>query len=637
MCKLYNHIIVFIIVGVLIPGLNIDASTNIDSIKKVIETTKDKKTLLRLYNELSKTSINENDSRTIEIVKNQVNYALNNGSDFDIAEAYNSWGLALKLSGDISGAVDKYFKEKDLREKISDKTGLANVYKNLGESFRSIFDYNTSLDFLKKALDLFIEIDNIKGKAETLNRFGAVYNELSSLDMKKKAIDYANESNILAKKINNIDLQVSNLLTIGASYSFLGENEKGLKYFFEALNLINSANEKFHIALILKDIGTIYFTLKDYNKAIKYGMQAYSLSLKYNIRVYQWLSADLLSAVYEKLNIADSTLKYFQLTSEIKYNLYSEDKENAVHRVEAKFQNEKYEKNLESQIKQKRMFYVIYSVFSIFLIVIFFLVYSRYKALRKTHNILFNQNKIIESQKLELTELNATKDKFFSIIAHDLRGPIGTFKNILEQLLLNFNDFHENEKIESLTLLNNDSKKIMELLDDLLTWARTKSGKISFNPQEINLKFIIENIINLNMQTASKKNISLISVSNDNSNCFADVNMVSTILRNLIINAIKFTKEYGRIIIPTHISDDFIEISVKDDGVGMTDEQIDKLFKVDKTLSTPGTNNEKGTGLGLILCKEFTVINGGTISVESKIGIGSTFSFTLPLMKIDRN
>ena len=628
-----------IIVIALIFCMNIKVIANIDSIKKLVEITKDKKTLLRLYNELSKSSLNEIDSNTIEIVKIQLNYAMKNGSDFDVAEAYNSWGMALKFSGDISGAVDKYFKEKGLREKLSDKSGLANVYKNLGESYRAIFDYNTSLDFLNKALAIFKEINNLKGISETLNRLGAVYNELSPLDMKKKAIVFAEESNTIAKKINNIDLQVSNLLTIGASYSFLGENEKGLQYFFEALKLIKNANEKFHISLILKDIGTIYYTLGDCDKAIKYGMQAYFLSEKYKIKVYQWLSADLLSATYEKLKNTDSAFKYFQISSNIKFNLYNEDKENAVHRVEAKFQNEKYERILDSQVRQKRMLYVIYTMISLFLLVIFVLIFWRYKALKKTHYILFNQNKIIERQKHELTELNATKDKFFSIIAHDLRGPIGTFKNILEQLLINFNNYQDIEKIESLSLLNNDSKKIMELLDDLLTWARTKSGKISYNPIEFDLKFIVDNIINLNLPTSSKKNIVLISEVDSNSICFADVNMVSTVLRNLLNNAIKFTGENGVISVSAKLNtdNDFFEISVADNGIGMTGEQISNLFKIDKTKSTAGTNNERGTGLGLILCKEFTEINGGTISVESKIKVGSTFKFTLPTHELQQS
>jgi signal transduction histidine kinase len=259
-------------------------------------------------------------------------------------------------------------------------------------------------------------------------------------------------------------------------------------------------------------------------------------------------------------------------------------------------------------------------------------------------NILQEKNDIIESNlyqkkalidELTVSETNlkssiATKDKFFSIIAHDLRNPLGNFKNVTELLFNSYNELTEEEKLEFISLMYESSKNTYSLLENLLEWSRTQIGTLLYNPVEFNLKMLSFDILKLLKSSADNKHIKLIVKISDSINIKADMNMIQTIIRNLISNAIKFTPENGLITLNAFNSNDTTIISVQDTGVGMSQETIDKLFRIDIPVSTLGTNYEVGTGLGLILCKEFVEKRQGKIWVESELGKGSIFYISLP-------
>jgi len=231
----------------------------------------------------------------------------------------------------------------------------------------------------------------------------------------------------------------------------------------------------------------------------------------------------------------------------------------------------------------------------------------------------------------ELKELNATKDKFFSIISHDLKSPFNSMIGFSELLLGNLAELTAEEVNEFITNINTTAKKTFELLENLLTWARSQSGKISINQQKIKLKGLTHDVISMLQQAASNKTINLVNLTDPDICVYADKNMLQTIIRNLISNSIKYTKKNGIITTKAEIKGDFAVVSVVDTGMGMDDATKLSLFKLAETKSRPGTANEKGTGLGLILCKEFVGKNGGKIWVESELGKGSTFNFTIPL------
>jgi signal transduction histidine kinase len=229
-----------------------------------------------------------------------------------------------------------------------------------------------------------------------------------------------------------------------------------------------------------------------------------------------------------------------------------------------------------------------------------------------------------------LKELNATKDRLFSIIGHDLRGPIGGFKSLIQLLISGYDLSNSKQLLEILKVIHKTANSTYDLLENLLEWAKSQQNEIVFNPEKINLKDLVFNIMNLFSEVILNKEINIVNEIPDDQFLVADKNMLSTVLRNLISNAIKFTPNGKSIKISVANIGDNIKISVQDEGTGIQEEDLPKLFNSLSPLSTYGTQGEKGSGLGLLLCKDFIDRHNGIIEVNSIWGKGSTFSFTLP-------
>ncbi len=237
----------------------------------------------------------------------------------------------------------------------------------------------------------------------------------------------------------------------------------------------------------------------------------------------------------------------------------------------------------------------------------------------------------LRAQRKELEELNATKDKFFSIIAHDLKGPLNQVMGLSDILQAELAVCDERNLQQLGSLINDSVKSARTLLNNLLDWARSQTGTINYKPEKLNLKKMVSEVIKLNENNASQKNISIRNNVKNGHLTFADENMIMTVLRNLIGNSIKFTKQRGTIEVDARTENDYIIVSVTDNGIGIKKEDIPKLFKIGENHNKIGNSEEKGTGLGLILSKEFVEINGGKIWARSEIGKGSRFSFSLPI------
>ncbi|NVO09340.1 MAG: DUF4154 domain-containing protein [Bacteroidales bacterium] len=250
--------------------------------------------------------------------------------------------------------------------------------------------------------------------------------------------------------------------------------------------------------------------------------------------------------------------------------------------------------------------------------------------LKVTNDELNFQKEEIFVQKDKLEIVNATKDKFFGIIAHDLRNPFNLLLGLSELLVEQISAAEYDKSKEVADKINQTSSVAFDLLENLLTWSRSQTGQIQFCPSNLNLKDVIDTNILLLKNSAESKGILLSSAITENLYVYADKNMLLTTLRNLLTNAIKFSRNNDKISVEADENDDFITIHVLDTGVGIDDHVIEKLFKVNEHVKTEGTANERGTGLGLILCKEFIDWHQGRIWVESKKGIGSRFSFILP-------
>ena len=240
-------------------------------------------------------------------------------------------------------------------------------------------------------------------------------------------------------------------------------------------------------------------------------------------------------------------------------------------------------------------------------------------------------NMQLSESKEKLKELNSSKDKFFSIIAHDLKGPFQGLLGYSQLLSDNLDGLSKDEIKDFSGELHDSASQLFKLLENLLEWSRIQRGVMEFNPQNIYLSQIAEMSVEILTPGAAQKKVKIINDVPEELQAFADLNMVNTVIRNLLSNAIKFTGEDGRIVISAMKADDyFVQVSVSDNGVGMDEEVKNSIFRIDKHHSQSGTNGESGTGLGLVLCKDLVEKNEGTITVESNLNEGSNFIFTLP-------
>lgn len=253
-------------------------------------------------------------------------------------------------------------------------------------------------------------------------------------------------------------------------------------------------------------------------------------------------------------------------------------------------------------------------------------------SIKKYQSKILEQNELLQQKNTQLIEANASKEKFFSIIAHDLKSPVNTLLTYSEVLSQNFDKLEKEKLRQGITALNNSATRAYKLLLDLLNWARSHSGKMEYKPEEIDLGKIARENVELLEDRAKEKGIHLTSTVKEGLRVISDKNMVSTIMRNLLTNAVKFTSKNGKVKIRHKVEKLNIRITVSDTGIGISEDNIKKLFRLDTFYRTSGSDNEKGSGLGLLLCKEFIEKLQGEIWIESKLGKGSSFNFTLPLM-----
>lgn len=269
----------------------------------------------------------------------------------------------------------------------------------------------------------------------------------------------------------------------------------------------------------------------------------------------------------------------------------------------------------------------------IFKVLSFYMIYKANieSGFKRPIETFFNELKIseekVKASNQELEKQVATKNKFFSIISHDLKNPVSILVGFTELLLSNHKNYSEEEKLKMYQTIHNSSEKTYKLLDNLLSWARTQTNNIPIKPVKFDMKAVLDE--NISISNHKLKGIEIIK-EYDSMMVYADIDMVHTIIRNLISNAVKYTPRGGRIIIQGKQEETFVKVSVIDNGVGIPAQKLPVLFQIDKAFSTKGTEKESGTGLGLILCTEFVAKNNGDIAVESEEGKGSKFTVTLP-------
>ena len=642
-------------------------SNNIDSLKHILAVTKkDNIAKIELLLKISEALIDNGrkESVTYSDMAYRIADSLNN--DLFRAKSLKLTGNGWQNWGNNSKALEYLLKSKEIFFKINRLNEYAEVIRNIGETYRASGNLNESINELHEAQILFLKINDSIGLSKTYNRLAATYYEKHSqikefidngqnlmdkkiqyFDLYKKnvqmksnydsTIKYIELSNKIAEAINLVELKISTNLILGSLYTGTYQLDKSYNVYKQTLQYIYDNNVISEMPLALYDFAGWYYNNGDCKKALEYGLKSYDISQKYDYKVYQFLSAGILNLIYKRLGNYKVANNYLELYYENRLEYFKNNIEATI--VTINYENELKSKEKEIDFSKKNNRVIIITSFSIILITVsfLFLFIRKNKKEQFLNAQLISKNEIITEQKEKLEEVNIEKDKFFSIIAHDLRNPLGTFKLITEMMHDTPEDFPENERIEYMKLMKDSANNVYSLLENLLEWSRSQRGKISFNPVLINMYDITKLTLDILIPTAINKKITLVNNLPLQLYLNADPNLVTTVIRNLISNAIKFSPEGGTIEVGNSFqpSEGFkplegcVVIYVKDNGVGMTEDTIKKLFRIDESITSKGTAGESGTGLGLILCKEFIEMHGGKIWVESKTGKGSTFYFSL--------
>jgi len=409
--------------------------------------------------------------------------------------------------------------------------------------------------------------------------------------------------------------------------------DSALLYFHKALDFGKRINNQNRVAIANYNLGETYLAVHQPDSAKIYIKESYKIAVDKSYTSVIKDNLFMLSKIAEQENNTGLAFDYFKKATLLKDSLLNTDKVAKFTDLQIKHFTEQQRqenlllrKNNEIQritIKQQRILTSGLIISGLFiLIILIYILYSR-ESFKKL-------NRKLEKSEKKLIRANADKDKFFTIIAHDLKSPFNGLIGITNILSSDFESFSTNEIKSMILALKESTTNIYQLLERLLEWSQIQTGKIEYYFEKIKLKNSGEEIIELFSTNAANKNIALEINIDDSIEVYADIKTISAILRNLIANAIKFTKTGGKITLTAVEKIDNIEISVSDTGIGMEQSTVNKLFNINEKVSRKGTAKETGTGLGLILCKEFAEKNRGKIWAESALGEGSKFTFTLP-------
>jgi signal transduction histidine kinase len=572
------------------------------------------------------------------------------------AMLYNYAGVCYRILGNYEKSLNYFFIALNVFEETKDSVELGYAENNIGSNYLIKSYYSVALDHVKRGFDIFRSVKDKAGMAYCAKALGDIYFKQHKYDL---ALKYYDSTYILRNEIGYKKGSYTAVLKAGDVYFSKKNYKAALEKYSIAERGFSEVDDKGALAGASEKIALVFIETQNYSKALEYAGRAYKLGTQFKITTSiissgidigiiniklknfqaagQYLNSSLAVArqnndfasvaecykaftdLYEAKGDLKSALKYSELVSIIKDSINIKESIAGAGEMETIYDNQRdlrektiIRKDVEHAQSQRNYLIIIAAL----LIAVSVIIFRRYQFKKKA------------SQKLY--ELNSMKDKFFSIISHDLKNPFHGLIGLSTMLLENLTKKNYESATSHAKAIHNTSVQGYTLLINLLEWARSQTGKIKVSKSEVNIKELLYSIIELVMPSLSEKKISIGVSIEENLVCATDENMLNTVIRNLLSNAVKYTGPNGKIRLRAVKADGNIVIEVEDSGTGIKKEDMEKLFRIDASFSTPGTNNEKGTGLGLILCKDFIEKVGGGISVQSEPGKGARFTVTIP-------
>jgi signal transduction histidine kinase len=619
----------------------------IDSLKRLLLYAKDT-TYIKLLTDICWKYRNINSDSAEKYGKEALLLAQKANKPYLITLANQYLGIIAQSKGKYAESLEYYYKVIELAEKYNYSERLAYLYQSMGRMNQQQGDYEQAIKYTQQSLSLFKKLNHQLGLSYCYLTLGEVYTKISAYP---QALNFYRQALAIRQQINHKE-------GLGAVYSLIGETLLQQGKYQEALDSLQKA-EKIFSAIqdirgkitVLNRIAKVYSFQKNWEDALEYARTSEKLAKQTGITESIKDIYLTIIDIYIGKNDYVNAYHYQRMLSAYKDSLLDKEKEERNQEIQAKYLTNKRLQDIErlKAENQNQRIIIYLSLVIAFLLLIGGIIFYLNIQEKKKHNQLlllqkkqiqeaneklaqFNkdilaQNESITQEKEKQEKINHFKDKLFSIISHDLRNPLASLKGGLELLKEDF--LSTQDKNHLIERLSSDLQATSYLLDNLLNWTRTQMQGLKINATEVNLSNLIEENFNLFRPHAENKKISLQSNVPADVYVWADIEMTKLIVRNLIHNAIKYTSFMGVVRVSTFFVDTYVIIAVQDTGRGMSKEEQEKLFGIEH-FSKQGTSNEKGSGLGLLLVKDFVEKNHGTIWVESIENEGSTFSFTLP-------
>lgn len=566
------------------------------------------------------------------------NLALQNSLDHrdsaNLTINYNNVASDYYDLGEYDEAFYYFTQSYRVARAIEDSLRMTIALHNVGRVFKELGQYDRALQHLHLSLDMSTSINDIEGVPYSLDEIGDVMLRKGEYD---SALNVLSKSLKLTREQKLLVLEPKTLAKL-ATLQLNWENySKALAYYDSTYTLHERTGNEFGIAEVELGRGLVFMQQQRYEDAMESINKSLALAKQSNARTLEIRGYHTLSLLYELRDDFKSSLAYFKQFKQLEDSLFSQDMQEKLLRDQIRFETEdkdteiaalNQERSLKDDtIKKQEFVRNILVVVMALSVILLATVYRSGQRRRQINTLLLRHQQEMETRSEELERLNQVKDKFFSIISHDLRSPINALSGLLD--LLDKGAVRPEELSRHINELKSRFNHTRTLLNNLLDWTLLQMDKLSLQPVRIDLHKIAEENIQL-LASVPNKQITLHNNIPAGSIGFADSNTVNLVIRNLMTNAIKFTNDGGKVVIGLEDQQTEWLITVQDNGVGMNDDVLKILFDKTAPYTTRGTANEKGTGLGLILCKEFVEKNGGRIFVESQDGIGSKFSFTVP-------
>jgi len=570
---------------------------------------------------------------------------------------------------------------KDLAALLNYGPGLAKSLELLGWIHYRKGDYATSFEFSNEALKINGELHNKAGIARCLISLAAVafeqkYYPQAILNFKKAYIlsREVNDTHTMARCLNNLAFNFVNLKQLDSASFYLKDAmalslknddlymvgfasrtqgdvlferqdyNNAMKKFISSLVIAEKTGNNFLRASTLHRLGKTYRAMGESEKALKYLVANYEFSKKLDYKEELERTSKMISEIYLEQGDFKNAHQYQSIYLAVHDSLYAQRKEDQLMLMQASFDSEIKQTQIElltkdTQLKEEEIksqkvwmyFYIGLLALVVFLVLVLFM--SNYFNKKAKHQ-LEQKNQEIQRQAQQLTDLNATKDKLFSIIGHDLRSPVASLKGLME--IIGSGNLTQDEFIEVTQKLKKNLDLVYDDLDNVLQWAQSQLRGIQVQREQVALKVLSEEIVSLFQDALRSKGILVLNELDEDSYVLADRNQLKLVLRNLIANSIKFNEPGGMIRLSMKYVKNRVEVSVADSGIGIGMEELNKLFNAETHFTKLGTNKEKGVGIGLLLTKEFVENNGGSIWVTSVLGKGATFTFTLEQALVEK-